>query len=75
MIEKSGAGEQTVCVEWQPTRLGCTAVSQEGMAGSGIQHSGWWNPFVPIALLEISDIVICKAIPTLAGRLIKKKQL
>lgn len=64
-----------MCIEWQPTRLGCTAVSWEGAARSGMQHSGWWNFFVPRILLETSDIVICKGIPTLASRLIKKKQL
>lgn len=50
-------------------------MSQEGTARPGMQHSAWWNRFVAIVLFENSDIVICKGIPTLAGRLLKKKQL
>lgn len=48
------------------------AIFQEGTAQSGMQHSDWCS-FVPVALLDISDIAMGKCIPTSAGRMIKKK--
>jgi len=64
LIEEVGTGKGAVYAEWQPARLGCTVLSREGTAGSGVQHSGWWNQFVSIVPLEISDTVICKGIPS-----------